>query len=361
MKKRLLSVIAFSLMAFSLKSQCTIANYMSAYRIPVAAYPYFSASSAVTVSATTTGGVTTLTDFVYSCGGNSYSGASPTWWLNAATQSIILNFSAAVTRFTVLVNGTNDTERFYYAANTGAITLSDYCATGFVPAGANISYTSTTTGGGIISINNPTGATSYTMTHNGLGAGSRVTVLDCFVRLAPLPIELSSFKGQCRSNDVIELNWTTASEIGNDYFTLEKSADAVNWTAIAMIDGSGNSNQTKEYSYRDKSTNELSYYRLKQTDFNKNFEYSEIISVGDCKTKSQGYLKVYPIPASNELVISTDADGSHLELKNIFGEKIMELKIERGESKIDVSSLPAGTFYLYNSADSKVQKIIITK
>jgi len=134
MKKRLLSLLAISCLTFTSKSQCTIANYMSAYRIPVAAYPYFSASSAVTVSATTTGGVSTLSDFVYSCGGNSYSGASPTWWLNSATQSIILNFSAAVTRFTVLVNGTNDTERFYYAANTGAITLSDYCATGFVPA-----------------------------------------------------------------------------------------------------------------------------------------------------------------------------------------------------------------------------------
>ena len=266
-----LAVILFLLPSVA-KSQCTIANYLTAFRIPATSYPYTSVSSGVTVSVTIVN-ISTLSDVAYACNGNNYAGATPAWWLNSTTQRIVLNFSAPVTRFTVLANGINATEIFYYAAATGAITLADYCTTAMIPSGSQITYTPTAAGGSLISIINPTGSTSYTMTHNGLGSGSRVTLLDCFLKLAPLPVELTDFKAQCRSNDIVELQWQTASELENDFFTIEKSYDTKSWIDLANVKGAGTSMSVKNYSYRDnnKSAGTV-YYSLKKNDVNRNFK-----------------------------------------------------------------------------------------
>jgi len=97
------------------------------------------------------------------------------------------------------------------------------------------------------------------------------------VPLFPLPVELMYFKGNC-SNQDINLYWATASETNNAYFTVE-IADDVNhgFKPVAKIDGSGNSNIVQHYSY--KLNNNAGYYRLKQTDFDGNYSYSDIISV----------------------------------------------------------------------------------
>lgn len=96
---------------------------------------------------------------------------------------------------------------------------------------------------------------------------------------APMPVELVFFEG-IQIHDKIELNWQTASEINNDFFTVEKSADAVNFDILQIIEGFGNSNSIIDYSSEDLSPHlGINYYRLKQTDFNGEFSYSETISV----------------------------------------------------------------------------------
>jgi len=81
----------------------------------------------------------------------------------------------------------------------------------------------------------------------------------------------------------IELYWVTSNEINNDYFTIEKSNDGINFEIVEIILGAGNSDILLEYSFVDKNPiNGISYYRLKQTDFDGKFEYSDIISVGGC-------------------------------------------------------------------------------
>ena len=94
----------------------------------------------------------------------------------------------------------------------------------------------------------------------------------------PLPIELLSFNAISLKNK-IELKWTTATEINNDYFTLEKSTDAVNFTTIATVKGAGNSNKVLNYQHFDENpVIGINYYRLKQTDFDGAFKYTQIIS-----------------------------------------------------------------------------------
>ncbi len=366
--KSLLSVLLF-LVSFALKSQCTLANYMAAIRIPIASFPYTATSApSLTVSAINSG-APTLGNSTYACDGNSYGGASPAWWLNGAAQSLTFNFSSPVTNLTFLINGTNSTEVFYIVSNSPcAISLSNYCAIGYTSVGGTLTAGATAGLGSLITVNNPAGATQYVMTHNGLGAGSRVTLLDCFVvgsGPCVLPVELSNFNAQCRSNNSVELNWTTMTEYNNDFFTIEKSADGENWEKIADVKASGNSFSQKNYSYRyNDNINSIVYFRLKQTDYNKDFKYSQIVTLYNCNQKGKGTLVVFPNPASSELTLNTDIDGMEIEIYNLLGVKEASFNLERGDNKLDISKLSSGAYYLQahsEQSDVKVQKIIINK
>jgi hypothetical protein len=93
-----------------------------------------------------------------------------------------------------------------------------------------------------------------------------------------LPIELLSFAFTCAENGVA-LAWETATETNNDYFTIQKSLDDINYTNVANINGAGNSNSVLQYSFLDESENSgTRYYRLKQNDFDGNYSYSNTIA-----------------------------------------------------------------------------------
>jgi hypothetical protein len=94
-----------------------------------------------------------------------------------------------------------------------------------------------------------------------------------------LPIELVSFKALAKDN-VVELNWQTASEVENDFFTVERSFDGFDFRTIGIVDGAGNSSHTIDYELLDKDYGKaINYYRLKLTDFNGEETFSKIVSV----------------------------------------------------------------------------------
>ena len=94
-----------------------------------------------------------------------------------------------------------------------------------------------------------------------------------------LPIELVSFYGEKKDNRNI-LNWTTASEINNAYFTIEKSYNGFDFEWVGTQDGSSPSTQIINYNLTDFNIlKTINYYRLKQTDFDGKFEYSNTISI----------------------------------------------------------------------------------
>jgi hypothetical protein len=95
----------------------------------------------------------------------------------------------------------------------------------------------------------------------------------------PLPIELLAFSAACQ-NDRTEIQWTTASETNNNFFTIERSVDASSFEILKTIPGSSNSNYIISYTTTDdKPLEGTSYYRLKQTDYDGSSKYSNIISV----------------------------------------------------------------------------------
>lgn len=93
----------------------------------------------------------------------------------------------------------------------------------------------------------------------------------------PLPVTLLNFEVDCENGFTV-LNWSTASEINNDYFVIEKSTDAINFFPIATVQGNGNSNTVLSYTYTDETPNyATTYYRLKQVDFDGKFEYFNVV------------------------------------------------------------------------------------
>ena len=98
----------------------------------------------------------------------------------------------------------------------------------------------------------------------------------------PLPVELVQFNADCQNNGTVKLSWTTASEINNDYFDVQKSFDASDFFSIGTVAGNGNSNTINYYEFIDEESGPA-YYRLKQVDFDGKFDYSDVV-VASCKT-----------------------------------------------------------------------------
>jgi hypothetical protein len=97
---------------------------------------------------------------------------------------------------------------------------------------------------------------------------------------SPLPVELTHFDVEKASNHSALIHWTTALERNNDYFTLEKSSTGSNFKAVATIEGAGNSVEKIDYTFEDHFPFEgISYYRLKQTDFDGTTSYSSVKSI----------------------------------------------------------------------------------
>ncbi len=102
------------------------------------------------------------------------------------------------------------------------------------------------------------------------------------VTCAPLPIELTSFTGEKLRDGVNLLKWTTATETNNDYFRIERSADAVNWENIGMVQGAGTSYSQLNYALKDYTPpNMINYYRLVQVDYDGHWVPSGIVSINN--------------------------------------------------------------------------------
>lgn len=124
---------------------------------------------------------------------------------------------------------------------------------------------------------------------------------------APLPITLVDFTAHATQNTV-QLKWVTASEINNEFFTIERSNNAQNWEEIITTQGAGNSNQLLTYVETDFEPLEgISYYRLKQTDFDGQFEYFNIVPVRFEKDVSIEFT-LFPNPIQKDETLGISAN-----------------------------------------------------
>jgi hypothetical protein len=131
----------------------------------------------------------------------------------------------------------------------------------------------------------------------------------------PLPIELFYFDATV-VNNTVNLNWSTATEINNHYFTIEKSKEGLTFNPLQEVDSKAvNGNSTTILNYKSNDPNPYAgatYYRLKQTDFNGNYTSSAIVSV---TFDAQSFVSVFPNPASNNLFAHVGKNHDNASLK----------------------------------------------
>jgi hypothetical protein len=177
--------------------------------------------------------------------------------------------------------------------------------------------------------------------------------------LIALPIELVRFTSLCQDESV-DLLWATASEINNDYFTIERGVDGVNFEAIGEVLGAGNSDQLKEYSWVDKAPfSGVNYYRLKQTDFDGQFSYSKL-KAASCKGSVE--FALYPNPVlDNVMLTSTSELRIKYEVITMDGRVVAEGDF-LSNKKIDLSELSSGAYFVRaSSIDEIFQEKLIKK
>ncbi|MFH0867239.1 MAG: hypothetical protein V1904_13675 [Bacteroidota bacterium] len=165
-----------------------------------------------------------------------------------------------------------------------------------------------------------------------------------------LPVDLISFDADCSSGQVA-LKWTTASETNNDFFTVERSMDSGNWEVAKIIGGAGNSNTPTNYSVTDVNPDGgYHYYRLKQTDYDGNFEYFGITTV-NCVDEQEMLGLSWNAEAGNLSlnIFSAEQVNAAICIVNILGQKVFysEYYLIKGVNKIDLDvSAFAGSSYL---------------
>lgn len=156
-----------------------------------------------------------------------------------------------------------------------------------------------------------------------------------------LPVELISF-GAVKSGRHALLSWETASEINNDYFVVERSADGSVFQPIGTIDGKGTTQEHQSYTLIDKQPwAGINYYRLRQVDYDGKITYSEVHSLDFRKDE----ITVYPNPANETIGISNPHDRVQLIVRDLSGKVVKVRIIEHGIETLDVSELGSGMYF----------------
>lgn len=128
----------------------------------------------------------------------------------------------------------------------------------------------------------------------------------------PLPVKLLSFAANCRDGKAL-IQWSTASEINNDFFTIEKTFDGINFEFVAKIQGAGNSNSVLNYNFTDNNPGSGKvYYRLSQTDFDGTTEVFDLISFECNSTTPLDIISVYNNQGGNIIgALSAPSNGKY--------------------------------------------------
>ncbi len=175
----------------------------------------------------------------------------------------------------------------------------------------------------------------------------------------PLPVELIMFNAKAQ-NQSVRLNWSTASEHNNDFFTIERTQDAKEWVNLGTVKGTGNSTVKQDYRFVDeKPYANVSYYRLKQTDFDKKFTYSKVVRV---ELEEANQILVYPNPSSRTFTLTSGAEITQTKFLSTMG-SLLPISIEKQglETVIDPGDVSPGIYFIQALTSEGIKSIRVIK
>lgn len=169
----------------------------------------------------------------------------------------------------------------------------------------------------------------------------------------PIPVELTSFAAQI-INGYIRLDWTTATELNNSGFEIQKALNSGDWNAIGFVPGYGTTTEKHLYSFDDKGLENGRYlYRLKQIDFDGTYKYSNIAEVEFVLPLEFSVEQNYPNPFNPVTTISWQSpENGHqaLVIYDVLGNEVVKLMDEvkpagRYEVSFNASGLSSGVYF----------------
>ncbi len=186
----------------------------------------------------------------------------------------------------------------------------------------------------------------------------------------PLPVELTTFEAHS-TNDGTMLVWETASEINNDFFEVQKSTDGLNFATLQTVTGAGTTSTPSRYEFLDEASSNrqtLTYYRLKQVDYDGTFAFSRILTVTNHSLIQDPI--IVPNPFQNRLSITIynpDGESNQVSLLDFSGRTLYQTKLSgNAEETIllqeELTNIPNGVYILQIASPEghrhfKIQKL----
>jgi hypothetical protein len=250
------------------------------------------------------------------------------YWENASQSGLLKFDSLAVGRW----SGTSWEDANCY---TG-------CPANWTSSTAQRTYTGSASGTGAGTIQSNTVSSFSPFTLASIGAFSP----------NPLPIELLSFTATLKGN-ITQLDWTTASETNNDFFTVERTRDGFTYETVGTLKGAGNSNELLSYRFYDLLPyNGISYYRLKQTDYDGKTSFSALAAINN-SDNGENPLIVAPNPGSANVLLSfaSDKDGEatikiYDNTGNLLLSQVKGIDSGSNNINIDISGFAKGLYFV---------------
>jgi hypothetical protein len=356
-----------------------------------------------TVTTSNAGSTQTICGTSTALAGNTPSNGTGTWTVVSGSGSFT-NANSATTTVTGLGHGTNVFK--WTIANGSCSSNSSVNIVRDCPA----SYTTSTSGGtysnnqNVATVTDPDGTvTAATLTSGTLPPGTALNTLTGAIYVTdwslmrsgtwtptilttdqyggqttnsptlsfinPLPVTLIDFTAQLQ-DDIVRLNWSTASELNNNYFDVERSANGTEFNSIGTVQGHNTTSVRNDYiSYDESPIDGINYYRLKQVDNNGSYSYSRIVAV-TLPEKLISNVSIYPNPVNNnqEIHITASMQQNSLvtvKLYNANGQEVYSNSItaNKGIQNISIPAmgLKPGLYSLImiHNTQQITQKIIV--
>ncbi len=210
----------------------------------------------------------------------------------------------------------------------------------------------------------------YFNVHNAANPGGEIRG-QVFVKTTIIPVELTSFTADV-INDAVVLNWSTATEVNNQMFEIERRSEEGQFFTIGYVEGYGTTTEPQEYSYMDNSVGTgIYYYRLKQIDYDGSFEYSYVVEVEVTAPIEFALHQNYPNPFNPSTTIRFELNQSGqtlLKIYDILSREIVRLvdeELPAGSYKVtfNADALPSGVYFyrLESSGLNEVRKMILLR
>ncbi len=173
---------------------------------------------------------------------------------------------------------------------------------------------------------------------------------------SPLPIQLTSFSVECQ-NYVAHLKWIVATQTNNDFFTIERTSDGVNYTTVAVVKGAGTISTTTTYTAVDETPlTGVSYYRISQTDLDGFTNHLNVIVYQPCENEGTQNAFVFNSTSVDVQINSLTPDNYVITLLNLLGQPVITetQAVAPGNNSFILPTNVSDGVYILNIRNDKV-------